>query len=84
MTLREIAAKLINDDVDWAEWGKDDCEGERIADAILSLLATRIRGMKKSTGILGILGTTHRDGVVNEGLNKILDTLLQEVEGKVA
>lgn len=36
-TLQQRIAELINDQVDWAEWGKDDNEGYLIADKILSL-----------------------------------------------
>ena len=58
--------------------------------AILSLIKQGIEEAEpkeRSEGILGILGTTHRDGVFNEGYNKgIADyksNLLQMVEGKV-
>lgn len=33
--MRAKIAKLINDEVDWAEWGRDDSEGEAIADNII-------------------------------------------------
>lgn len=43
------------------------------ADAILSLVREAVSAVKpkeRTEGILGILGTTHRDGVLNEGFNK--------------
>ena len=33
--MRAKIAKLINDEVDWAEWSRDDSEGEEIADKII-------------------------------------------------
>jgi len=33
--MKNKIAKLINDEVDWSEWAKDDSEGEKIADKII-------------------------------------------------
>lgn len=43
VTLRERVAKLINDEVDWAEWGMGDEDGERIAEKILTLISKEIK-----------------------------------------
>ena len=40
--IRSKIAYLINEKVDWAEWGKDNSEGYDLSDAILSLLQKRI------------------------------------------
>ena len=42
-----------------------------------------MEGLKKTEGILGILGTEHRDGVENKGWNDCLQTLIShEKENK--
>lgn len=45
-------------------------------------IVREIEKMRKTTGIKGILGTTHRDGVVNEGFNQAIDSILAHLKKK--
>jgi len=43
-----------------------------------------VEGMERKTiGIKGILGTNHRDGVLNEGYNQALDDVIKQLRRKV-
>lgn len=53
---------------------------DNYADKILSIISEAMPE-KKTEGILGIAGTTHRDGVVNEGFNDCLDAIQEVLRG---
>ena len=48
-------------------------------DSILSAIREEVP-KEKTVGIKGILGTTHRDGVVNEGYNQALNDMKEKLK----